>query len=119
MSGTTKVPEVPVESVDDLVAFLRAGEKPPEQWRVGTEHEKLGLHVAFGRSEHFGGTVGPDDFSAPDRVIHLDRVYIPEVQPRVIVREVDLSAGDRTELAAAAERKPARHAGGQTDKRIQ
>jgi glutamate--cysteine ligase len=32
--------------VDDLVAFLRAGEKPPEAWRVGTEHEKIGLHGA-------------------------------------------------------------------------
>ena len=52
--------------------------------------EKLGLHIAFGRSDHFGGTVGPDDFSGPDAVIHLDRVYIPETQPRVRVREVRL-----------------------------
>lgn len=52
--------------------------------------EKLGLHIAFGRSDHFGGTVGPDDFSSPDAVIHLDRVFIPETQPRVIVREVRL-----------------------------
>jgi glutamate--cysteine ligase len=43
VSGTT-TPEQPIESVDDLVAFLRAGEKPPERWRVGTEHEKIGLH---------------------------------------------------------------------------
>ncbi len=47
MSGTaTPTPEKPIESVDDLVAFLRAGEKPPEAWRVGTEHEKIGLHAA-------------------------------------------------------------------------
>lgn len=52
--------------------------------------EKLGLHIAFGRSDHFGGTVGPDDFSGPDAVIHLDRVYIPETQPKVKVREVRL-----------------------------
>ena len=52
--------------------------------------EKLGLHVAFGRSDHFGGIVGPADFSSPEAVIHLDRVYIPEVQPRVTVREVRL-----------------------------
>ena len=42
----TSTPEQPIESVDDLVAFLRAGEKPPEDWRVGTEHEKIGLHGA-------------------------------------------------------------------------
>lgn len=34
----------PVESIDDLVALLRRGEKPPERWRVGTEHEKIGLY---------------------------------------------------------------------------
>ncbi len=52
--------------------------------------EKLGLHVAFGRSEHFGGIVGPKDFSSPAAVIHLDRIYIPESQPRVTVGEVIL-----------------------------
>ena len=57
--------------------------------------EKLGLHIAFGRSDHFGGTVGPDDFSGPDAVIHLDRVYIPETQPLVTVRKVHLSTPDQ------------------------
>ncbi|MBN1939569.1 MAG: hypothetical protein JW843_08280, partial [Candidatus Aminicenantes bacterium] len=52
--------------------------------------EKLGLHVAFGRSEHFGGIVGPKDFSSPAAVIHLDRIYIPETQPRVTAAEVVL-----------------------------
>jgi len=52
--------------------------------------EKLGLHVAFGRSDHFGGTVGPRDFSSPTAVVHQDRVYIPETQPLVRVREVRL-----------------------------
>jgi glutamate--cysteine ligase len=35
--------DAPVESVDQLVDFLRRSEKPPERWRVGTEHEKIGL----------------------------------------------------------------------------
>ncbi len=52
--------------------------------------EKLGLHIAFGRSDHFGGSVGPSAFSSPAAVLHLDRVYIPEVQPRVEVVEVQL-----------------------------
>jgi len=52
--------------------------------------EKLGLHVAFGRSDHFGGVTGPAQFSAPEKVVHIDRVYIPEVQPDVRVRAVDL-----------------------------
>lgn len=63
--------------------------------------EKLGLHVAFGRSDHFGGTVGPQDFSSPEAVIHLDRVYIPATQPRVRVKEVRLHGPglDRTVIA--------------------
>jgi leucyl aminopeptidase (aminopeptidase T) len=56
--------------------------------------EKLGFHVAFGRSDHFGGAVGPEDFSSPDKVVHIDRVYIPETQPRVIVERVDLEYKD-------------------------
>jgi hypothetical protein len=52
--------------------------------------EKLGLHVAFGRSDHFGGSVGPGNFSRAEAVIHLDRVYIPATQPRVRVLEVRL-----------------------------
>lgn len=56
--------------------------------------EKLGLHVAFGRSDHFGGAVGPKDFSAPSEVIHLDRIYIPAVQPRIVVESVVLNYED-------------------------
>jgi hypothetical protein len=59
--------------------------------------EKLGLHIAFGRSDHFGGSVSPDDFSSPDAVVHIDRVYIPEVQPLVTVDSLVLEGpqGDR------------------------
>ncbi len=60
--------------------------------------EKLGLHIAFGRSDHFGGAVGIKDFSSPDKVVHIDRIYIPETQPDVEVRSVDLVFDDgRTE----------------------
>ncbi len=52
--------------------------------------EKLGLHLAFGRSDHFGGQVGPAQFSGPGAVIHIDRVYVPETQPDVHVLSVDL-----------------------------
>jgi hypothetical protein len=59
--------------------------------------EKLGLHVAFGRSEHFGGIVGPKDFSSPAAVIHLDRIYIPAAQPRLSVRSLSLKYIDGRE----------------------
>jgi hypothetical protein len=53
--------------------------------------EKLGLHIAFGRSDHFpGGTVGPEEFSRPDRVVHIDYIYLPEIQPDVRIGELAL-----------------------------
>ena len=52
--------------------------------------EKLGLHVAFGRSEHFGGIVSPASFHDPKKVIHIDRVYVPSLQPDITVQDVTL-----------------------------
>ncbi len=39
----------PVESRDDLVAWIAAGMRPPSQFRIGTEHEKFAF--AIGRHE--------------------------------------------------------------------
>jgi hypothetical protein len=39
------------------------------------EDEKAGPHIALGRSEHLGGTVGPEAFSNPGEVWHEDFVY--------------------------------------------
>ncbi len=52
--------------------------------------EKLGLHIAFGRSEHFGGIVSPASFRKPEHVIHIDRVYVPSLQPDISVARVEL-----------------------------
>ena len=62
--------------------------------------EKLGLHIAFGRSDHFGGQVGPNDFSSPEAVVHIDRVYVPACQPQIQIARVDLvsPSGDRHAL---------------------
>jgi leucyl aminopeptidase (aminopeptidase T) len=58
--------------------------------------EKLGLHVAFGRSEHFGGIVSPKSFNDPKNVIHIDRVYVPSLQPDIAVHSVTLFYPDGT-----------------------
>ncbi len=56
--------------------------------------EKLGLHIAFGRSDHFGGNVGVKDFTKPENVVHIDRIYIPETQPKISVKKVVLNYKD-------------------------
>jgi len=65
--------------------------------------EKLGLYIAFGRSEHFGGQVGPEAFSSPDAVVHIDRVYVKETQPDVVAASVDLVFDDGAPLALMRE----------------
>jgi glutamate--cysteine ligase len=35
----------PIESRDELVAWIAAGCKPREEWRIGTEHEKFPFYV--------------------------------------------------------------------------
>ncbi len=42
------------------------------------EDEKAGAHWAYGRSEHLGGTIGPDAFLKPANVVHQDIVYAPD-----------------------------------------
>jgi hypothetical protein len=40
------------------------------------EDEKVsGFHWAYGRSEHIGGTVGPESFTDPSHIVHFDTVY--------------------------------------------
>jgi hypothetical protein len=56
--------------------------------------EKLGLHIAFGRSDHFGGQVGAAQFSSPKAVVHVDRIYLPGLQPRIVPVRVDLVDDD-------------------------
>jgi hypothetical protein len=55
--------------------------------------EKLGLHIAFGRSEHFGGITGPEAFNDPKNVIHMDYVYVPSLQPNILIEAMKLRYG--------------------------
>jgi hypothetical protein len=58
------------------VAELGLGCNPKARvWGNVLEDEKAGPHIALGRSEHLGGSVGPDAFSDPANVWHEDFVY--------------------------------------------
>ena len=43
MSAPPQAQGEPITSKRQLVDYLAAGSKPPEQWRIGTEHEKFGF----------------------------------------------------------------------------
>jgi glutamate--cysteine ligase len=46
MSNPTDSDETPITSVQQLADHIAAGCKPPEQWRIGTEHEKFGFRLS-------------------------------------------------------------------------
>jgi glutamate--cysteine ligase len=48
----------PIETRDELVAWFAAGEKPPEQFRVGTEHEKFAFTLSGHAPVPYEGTHG-------------------------------------------------------------
>jgi glutamate--cysteine ligase len=50
--------ELPVTSLDDVLPYFREAEKPPARWRVGMEHEKLGLYEADHAPVPFDGPRG-------------------------------------------------------------
>jgi len=59
MSTKVSGPKSPViESRDELVAYLEAGSKPEEDWRIGTEHEKFGFNVKDNSPVPYGGDHG-------------------------------------------------------------
>jgi len=41
MSGPAAKDDTIIESKDQLIAYIEGGEKPRDQWRIGTEHEKF------------------------------------------------------------------------------
>ena len=48
----------PIESLDELVGYLAAGNKPRDQWRIGTEHEKFPFYVDGNAPVPYGGDKG-------------------------------------------------------------
>jgi glutamate--cysteine ligase len=48
--------EQPVESAKELISYFRSKERPPSEWKVGIEHEKIGI---------VAGTLEPAPYSGP------------------------------------------------------
>ena len=48
----------PVEGQGDLLEYFRESETPREDWRVGTEHEKVGVYADTGDRVPFEGPYG-------------------------------------------------------------
>ncbi len=106
MSLDARDPELdrPIESVADLVAFFRRWEKPPERWRVGTEHEKIGLYAADFRPLPFDGEGGIE--SLLERIAALDAWEAVRERGRMVAlrkgrASITLEPGGQFELSGA------------------
>jgi aminopeptidase len=51
--------------------------------------EKLGVHIALGRNDHFGGNIQPKSFRRKENVWHQDYVFIKEMQPKIRIKSID------------------------------
>ena len=47
-----------LEKKDDLIGYFASGAKPREEWRVGSEYEKVAVRAADGRAVPFSGPRG-------------------------------------------------------------
>ena len=47
-----------IGSLDDLLDYFRSGETPLEDWRIGTEHEKIGVYLESGKRVSYEGERG-------------------------------------------------------------
>jgi glutamate--cysteine ligase len=56
----------PVRGLADLVGWFRARERPPSEWKVGLEHEKVGL---------LAGTLAPVPYEGPRGIAALLRGF--------------------------------------------
>ena len=51
-------PSATIEQVSDILDYMASGSRPPEQWRLGTEHEKFGFTTADLRPLPYEGDRG-------------------------------------------------------------
>ncbi|RIV89291.1 glutamate--cysteine ligase [Aurantiacibacter zhengii] len=83
-----------IESRDQLVAPMQAGEKPREQWRIGTEHEKLVFRTADFRAPTYAEDGGIRDILMSMRQFGWEPVE--ERGPDGTVNTIAMSGSDGT-----------------------
>jgi glutamate--cysteine ligase len=51
----------PLQNKDELIRYFASGAKPREQWRIGTEYEKVAVSARDGRALPFSGPAGVEE----------------------------------------------------------
>ena len=58
MSGPSAVKETPIENRHQLVEYMASGARAPQDWKIGTEHEKFGFRLDDLRPPTYEGERG-------------------------------------------------------------
>ena len=107
MSAPAKSNATPVTGKDDLIAWFADGSKPPERWRIGTEHEKLAFTLRDLRPlPHDGGPDGPGVRDLLDRLMAYGWTPVTESGSLIALScptggSVTLEPGGQLELSGA------------------
>ncbi len=62
--------ESAVTTIEDLIGYFRAAEKPVERWKIGTEHEKIGIYEDTFERDPYEGERGIE--ALLERVAEID-----------------------------------------------
>jgi glutamate--cysteine ligase len=90
---TDSAPSPTVRSRDELIQWIAQGSKPPERWRIGTEHEKFLFHT---------DTLRPVAYDGPRGVRALMQALISRFGWQPISEGGNIIALSRGEGAAAS-----------------
>ncbi len=93
---------VPVRTLDDLLAYFATGHKPQSEWRVGTEHELIGVIRATGEAPPYDGPHGIGKLLATFAA-HNGTTVLEQGHAIAVARgdaQITLEPGGQFELAA-------------------
>ena len=99
-SGT----ERPLQGKGELVEWLRGGEKPAAEWRVGVEHEKIGVTAAGGPVPYAGSAGIRALLEALARATPGAKLHSEDGNPIAVLHgqaSVTLEPGGQLELSGA------------------
>jgi hypothetical protein len=82
---------------------LGCNEKAVITGTVLEDEKVLGMHWAYGRSDHIGGVTGVDQFSDPAHVVHQDTVYAKGGPVEVTSLVLEYQDGSTEEVIREAE----------------
>jgi glutamate--cysteine ligase len=97
-------PDRPIEGLDELVSYFHEAETPREDWRVGTEHEKVGIYSDSRKRIPFDGESGIERLL--DRIAEDDGWARVHEEGRLIAllkdrASITLEPGGQIELSGA------------------